>query len=53
MLRSGKVYVQNIYAGKICETEDGYEFCYDTEYLSMENAAKCIVDFLLLTPAQF
>ena len=38
MLRSGKVYVQNIYAGKICETEDGYEFCYDTEYLSMENA---------------
>ena len=33
MSRKGKVYVQNKFAGLIQETETGYEFQYDTEYL--------------------
>ncbi len=36
--RCGKVYVQDIYAGKIAEDDDGYVFSYDPGYLSQENA---------------
>ena len=35
--RSGKVYVQNRYAGMISETDEGYIFTYDREYLESEN----------------
>jgi serine/threonine-protein kinase HipA len=38
MARAGKVFVQNKYAGIITETDDGYEFSYDEEYLSDETA---------------
>lgn len=34
--RKGRVYVQNRYAGVIEETEDGYRFTYDPEYLEQE-----------------
>lgn len=38
MNRAGKIFVQNIYAGIIRETDSGYEFGYDVDYLSNENA---------------
>lgn len=38
MNRAGKVYVQNIFAGRIYETDDGYGFLYDEGYLEDENA---------------
>ena len=38
MARSGRVYVQEEYAGMIHETDDGYEFSYDREYLAKDGA---------------
>lgn len=38
MAREGKVYVQDQYAGLIRETDQGYEFLYDQDYLAKENA---------------
>ena len=38
MNRYGIVYYNNIKCGKIEETEDGYMFSYDENYLKMENA---------------
>lgn len=38
MSRAGKVYVQHIFAGIINESEEGYEFVYDPEYLKSKNA---------------
>lgn len=38
MVREGKVYVQDQYAGMIRETDYGYEFLYDQAYLSQEKA---------------
>lgn len=31
--RSAEIYVRNRYAGKLSETEEGYEFQYSLEYL--------------------
>lgn len=36
--RSGKVYIQDIYAGIISEDDEGYTFSYDKEYCQKENA---------------
>ena len=36
--RSGKVYIQDIYAGRISENDEGYVFSYNAEYLDHENA---------------
>lgn len=36
--RKGYVYVQNIFAGIIRETDEGYVFSYDREYLNAEGA---------------
>lgn len=36
--RKGYVYIQNRYAGIIRETDEGYTFAYDTEYINKENA---------------
>ena len=38
MGRFGLVYVQNRFAGIICETDEGYEFRYDPSYLAMTDA---------------
>jgi len=38
MGREGKVFVQNRYAGLISETDSGYQFSYDSDYLKEENA---------------
>ena len=32
------VYVYNVYAGELCETDEGYSFSYDKEYLSSGDA---------------
>ena len=31
--RAGFVYVEDCYAGTLSETEDGYRFAYDADYL--------------------
>ena len=36
--RSAKVFVRDTYAGIIKETDDGYSFAYDCEYLKSANA---------------
>ena len=36
--RKGHIFVQGQYAGVLEETDEGYTFCYDTEYLKTENA---------------
>ncbi len=36
--RKGRVYIQNVYAGVIAETDEGYTFSYDKKYLQRENA---------------
>ncbi len=33
------VYVRNIFAGVLAETDEGYSFSYDPEYLSRDNAS--------------
>ncbi len=38
MSRTGIVFVQNKRAGLISETDRGYEFSYDREYLERENS---------------
>lgn len=36
--RTGYVYIQNIFAGTIRETDEGYVFAYDKKYLNTEKA---------------
>lgn len=36
--RTAYVYVRNIFAGTLCETDSGYSFSYDKDYLKAENA---------------
>lgn len=36
--RKGYVYIQNIFAGIISETDEGYLFVYDEEYLCRKDA---------------
>lgn len=38
MNRCGKVMVNGIHAGDICETDEGYEFCYDPDWLARPDA---------------
>ena len=42
--RTGFVYVEDCYAGTLSETEDGYRFAYDADYLSSENTS---LDFVI------
>ena len=37
--RTAYVYVQNTFAGILAETDDGYSFFYDSEYLLDEHAS--------------
>ena len=37
--RTAYVYIRNVFAGKLCETDEGYSFSYDEQYLSSENAS--------------
>lgn len=36
--RTAYVYVRNVFAGTLCETDLGYSFLYDKEYLEAEKA---------------
>lgn len=36
--RKASVFVQNQFAGILEETEDGYQFCYDKDYLTQGSA---------------
>jgi len=38
MNRSGKVYLKNVFCGVVSETDAGYLFEYDREYLSLSDA---------------
>ena len=38
MLRKANVYYQGILAGSLSETEEGFSFVYDTNYLANANA---------------
>lgn len=37
--RTAYVYVRNIFAGELCETDEGYSFAYDSDYLKRDNAS--------------
>lgn len=37
--RTAFVYVRNIFAGTLAETDSGYSFSYDKNYLKSDNAA--------------
>ncbi|MEZ4705453.1 MAG: HipA N-terminal domain-containing protein [Bdellovibrionota bacterium] len=37
-MRSGKVFVSNQFAGRIYESDEGFIFAYDQNYLRIENA---------------
>lgn len=37
-LRKGYVYVQNNFAGIIAETDEGYVFSYDKDYIKKDNS---------------
>lgn len=37
--RTAYVYVRNVFAGELCETDEGYSFSYDEQYLDSENAS--------------
>ena len=37
--RKAFVYVRNIFSGILSETDSGYRFAYDEDYLRLENAA--------------
>lgn len=39
VLRTAYVYVRNIFAGQLCETDEGYTFAYGKAYLENENAS--------------
>ncbi len=39
IFRTAYVYVRNIYAGILSETDEGYYFQYDEEYLKSEKAS--------------
>ena len=39
VFRTAYIFVRNVFAGKLCETDEGYSFAYDEQYLSNETAS--------------
>lgn len=37
--RTAYIYVRNVFAGELCETDEGYAFTYDKDYLVRGNAS--------------
>lgn len=37
--RTAYVYVRNTFAGTLCETDEGYSFTYDEEYINKSDAS--------------
>ena len=52
-LRKATVYVQDIAAGILSETEDGYEFRYNREYLNIETSVPVSLTLPLSEEAYF
>ena len=36
--RTAFIYVNDVFAGELCETDYGYSFAYSKEYLHIDNA---------------
>lgn len=51
VFRTAYVYVRNHFAGILVETDEGYSFKYDTEYLNSENASAVSLTLPLKTEA--
>ena len=45
ILRTAYVYVRNVYAGELCETDDGYLFSYDSDYIESYGASAVSVSY--------
>jgi serine/threonine-protein kinase HipA len=52
MNRSGNVYVKNVFCGVVCETDAGYSFEYNKDYLQ-NNQAQAVSLTLPLTEKTF
>ena len=39
VFRTAYVYVRNVFAGTLCETDAGYSFSYDNDYLKRPDAS--------------
>lgn len=52
VFRTAYVYVRDIFAGELCETDEGYSFIYDKDYLTSENASAVSLT-LPLTETQY
>jgi serine/threonine-protein kinase HipA len=52
MNRSAKIFMHNVYAGMLSETESGYAFGYDEDYLKSEDAF-AVSKTLPLQPAEY
>ena len=52
MNRSGNVYVKNVFCGVVCETDAGYSFEYNKDYLQ-NNQAQAVSLTLPLTDKPF
>lgn len=50
--RTAYVYVCNVFAGTLCETDEGYTFCYDEAYRMADNAG-CVSLTLPLSDQQY
>ena len=37
--RTAYVYIRNVFAGLLCETDEGYSFSYDEQYLIRKDAS--------------
>ena len=42
VFRKGYVYVRNVFAGILAETDSGYSFTYDEDYLEDEKTLEAI-----------
>lgn len=51
IFRTAYVYVRNVYAGMVCETDEGYRFQYDQEYLKRVDASPVSLTLPLLEEA--
>ena len=40
--RTAYVYIRGIFAGTLCETDEGYSFSYDEQYLSRISKIKWV-----------
>ncbi len=43
--RTAYVYIRNVFAGALCETDEGYSFSYDEQYLSREGCKRRVPYF--------